>query len=237
LPLEKYDMDIELARSFPSDTCRRWCVLPFDRMSKSIMVATAMVDTPSDALKQRILERIRRARALDPLSAWAMAIEALVMDVLHLEPQALESANRAVATDPNNFTGHWARLATLTQMDRVDEAQQAALPGLAMSGRHPVLLSELATLQSLHGDAIGADAIYRELVERAKTSYVGAGSLAVTAAAAGHIAEARAFLAQAIAARDSYLSFHKLPAFRLIWRDPECAAMLRHSDMMQGLPG
>ncbi|HEX5218301.1 MAG TPA: hypothetical protein VFZ59_01940 [Verrucomicrobiae bacterium] len=41
LPLEKYDMDIELARSFPSDTCRRWCVLPFDRMSKSIMVATA----------------------------------------------------------------------------------------------------------------------------------------------------------------------------------------------------
>ena len=41
LPLEKYDMDIELARSFPADTCRRWCVLPFDRMSKSIMVATA----------------------------------------------------------------------------------------------------------------------------------------------------------------------------------------------------
>jgi len=41
LPLEKYDLDIELARSFPSDTCRRWCVLPFDRMSKSIMVATA----------------------------------------------------------------------------------------------------------------------------------------------------------------------------------------------------
>jgi hypothetical protein len=41
LPLEKYEMDIELARSFPADTCRRWCVLPFDRMSKSIMVATA----------------------------------------------------------------------------------------------------------------------------------------------------------------------------------------------------
>jgi len=41
LPLDKYDMDIELARSFPVDTCRRWCVLPIDRMSKSIMVATA----------------------------------------------------------------------------------------------------------------------------------------------------------------------------------------------------
>lgn len=41
LPLEKYEIDTELARSFPAETCRRWCVLPFDRMSKSVMVATA----------------------------------------------------------------------------------------------------------------------------------------------------------------------------------------------------
>jgi hypothetical protein len=41
LPLELYDIDIELARSFPAATCQRWCVLPFDRMSKSILVATA----------------------------------------------------------------------------------------------------------------------------------------------------------------------------------------------------
>ena len=40
LPLDRYDIDIDLARSFPADVCRRWCVLPFDRMSKSIMVAT-----------------------------------------------------------------------------------------------------------------------------------------------------------------------------------------------------
>lgn len=41
IPLDKYDVDMELARSFPAATCRRWCVMPFDRMSKSIMVATA----------------------------------------------------------------------------------------------------------------------------------------------------------------------------------------------------
>ena len=41
LPLEKYELDMDLARSFPADVCRRWCVLPFDRMSKSILVATA----------------------------------------------------------------------------------------------------------------------------------------------------------------------------------------------------
>jgi tetratricopeptide (TPR) repeat protein len=41
LPLEKYDLDVELARSFPRDICRRWSVLPFDRMSKSVLLATA----------------------------------------------------------------------------------------------------------------------------------------------------------------------------------------------------
>ena len=41
LPLSNYDIDLDLARGFPAETCQRWCVLPFDRMSKSIFVATA----------------------------------------------------------------------------------------------------------------------------------------------------------------------------------------------------
>ena len=41
LPLNSYDIDLDLARGFPADICQRWCVLPFDRMSKSIFVATA----------------------------------------------------------------------------------------------------------------------------------------------------------------------------------------------------
>jgi tetratricopeptide (TPR) repeat protein len=41
LPLDRYDLDMDLARGFPAEVCRRWCVLPFDRMSKAILVATA----------------------------------------------------------------------------------------------------------------------------------------------------------------------------------------------------
>lgn len=41
LPLEHYDVDIDLLRGFPMATCRRWCVVPFDRMSKAVLVATA----------------------------------------------------------------------------------------------------------------------------------------------------------------------------------------------------
>jgi len=40
LPMTLYDLDMDLARTFPALTCQRWCVLPFDRMSKSVLVAT-----------------------------------------------------------------------------------------------------------------------------------------------------------------------------------------------------
>jgi hypothetical protein len=40
LSLNSYDIDMDLARSFPAKICQRWCILPFDRMSKSILVAT-----------------------------------------------------------------------------------------------------------------------------------------------------------------------------------------------------
>jgi hypothetical protein len=61
IPLERYDIDMELARSFPVDVCRRWCVLPFDKMSKSVLVATANPFNPqaakelSEATHNRIL--------------------------------------------------------------------------------------------------------------------------------------------------------------------------------------
>ena len=41
MPLEKYDIDLELAKTFPRALCLKWCILPFDRMSKSVLVATA----------------------------------------------------------------------------------------------------------------------------------------------------------------------------------------------------
>jgi hypothetical protein len=61
LPLDKYDVDVEIARVFSVETCQRWCVLPFDRLSKSILVATAnpfnryATQEMEEATKQRLL--------------------------------------------------------------------------------------------------------------------------------------------------------------------------------------
>ena len=61
LPLDKYDADLDLARSFPMESCQRWCVLPFDKMSKSILVATA---NPFNRQAAKELESATQARLI-----------------------------------------------------------------------------------------------------------------------------------------------------------------------------
>lgn len=61
LPLDKYDVDVDFARTFPKETCMRWCILPFDKMSKSILVATA---NPYNKQALRELENHTKARVV-----------------------------------------------------------------------------------------------------------------------------------------------------------------------------
>ncbi len=61
LPVEKYEIDLEFARGFPKDFCWRWCMLPFDRMSKSIFVATA---NPYNKLALDELKKLNKGRVI-----------------------------------------------------------------------------------------------------------------------------------------------------------------------------
>lgn len=61
LSLSTYDLDMDLARTFSAETCRRWCVMPFDRMSKTVLVATA---NPFNQLAARELGAQTHSRLL-----------------------------------------------------------------------------------------------------------------------------------------------------------------------------
>jgi len=61
LPIEKYDVDLDLARTFPVESCQRWCVMPFDKMSKSILVATS---NPFNRQAAKELESATQARLI-----------------------------------------------------------------------------------------------------------------------------------------------------------------------------
>ncbi|MBM3824292.1 MAG: hypothetical protein FJ404_15635 [Verrucomicrobia bacterium] len=74
LPIDKYDVDMELARKYPKDVCRRWCVLPFDSLSKAVLVATA---NPFNKQAARELEQAASGRIVWYLSPPAELVKAL----------------------------------------------------------------------------------------------------------------------------------------------------------------
>lgn len=74
IPLERYEMDIELVRSASREICHRWCVAPFDRMSKSVLVATA---NPFNKQATADLEEVLKHRLLFYLATPADLIRVL----------------------------------------------------------------------------------------------------------------------------------------------------------------
>ena len=69
VPLDKYDIDIDLARSFPAEICQRYCVIPFDRMSKSVLIATV------NPFNQDVLRELTAASPHRPLLYLAPPVE------------------------------------------------------------------------------------------------------------------------------------------------------------------
>jgi hypothetical protein len=61
IPLDKYEVDAEMARTYPGELCRRWMVLPIDRMSKSILVATS---NPYNKAAAKQLEDFSKSRVI-----------------------------------------------------------------------------------------------------------------------------------------------------------------------------
>jgi Type II secretion system (T2SS), protein E, N-terminal domain len=74
IALERYELDNELVRSSSREICQRWCVAPFDRMSKSILVATA---NPFNKQAAAELEASLKHRLLWYLAAPAELIRVL----------------------------------------------------------------------------------------------------------------------------------------------------------------
>jgi serine/threonine protein kinase len=196
-------------------------------------IALVTTESVSQIRRDHILEDVRRARARDPLSAWALSVESMCLACIGRVDDAIARAERAVAMDPENFTAHWTLVLTLAWNGRHDEALTAAGPALAMSGRHPRVLSEVAALHATRGETGAAQAIHDELRERARSEHVGLAEQAAVAASTGKLDEARFLIREALAVRDPYLRFWKFPAWRSVWADAECAALLRNSALFR----
>jgi TolB-like protein/Flp pilus assembly protein TadD len=182
---------------------------------------------------QDVLAGAAKARALDPLNAWAVAIEGFVQMTVGLRDASIANTKHAIELDPNNFTGHWIHCAALATAGRDDEALAAAVPALAMSGRHPNILSLMAAIHSRRGHIDQVETIRVELEERSTSGFIGTAIRATVAASAGRWPEARALLARAIEEHDPQVAFWKMPAWQAVWKDDHCDAMLRATSMFK----
>jgi TolB-like protein len=196
-------------------------------------LALGFLGLPGDDWLEEADRHVRKARTLDPLNAWVMAADGAVQMLRgHLEAGA-SLARNAIDLDHNNFTAHWFHTWGLAELGQQDAAIAASEPALAMSGRHPQILSNLCAIHSSRGNHDAIEPIVAELATRAETAFVGSAARATVAAAAGRLDEARELLAIALAEHDPYVAFFKMYGWRPIWKDDRCAAMLKATRLFQ----
>jgi serine/threonine-protein kinase len=180
---------------------------------------------------ERALAELDIAARLDPLNAWVFAMRAIAFLFADRPAEALAEVEHGVAIDDTQFTVRWILVATLAALERYADALAAAEPALEMSGRNPWLLAEVAAVHAARGDTASAEAVHQELCDRARTEYVGWSEQAASAAAAGHLAEARTMAQKALTAREAFVLFWKLPAWAPLRADPEGLKLLRSTGL------
>ena len=220
-----YDNDVERSIALSDRAIAR------DPSHVQAMVERALILTSrATTSASRIAEAVRHletARQLDPLNGWAAAIQALSLACIGRLDEALAAAHASVELDHNAFTGRWALVWVLAALDRHDEAIGAATDALAMSGRHPRMLSELAAIYWRRGESDALGGILAELEERASKSFVEHTVLGAVHACLGEMPEARRLVALGIEQHEMWWQFAKAPAWAAFRAAAEGVEMLR----------
>ena len=155
------------------------------------------------------------------------ALQALSLACVGRLDDALDAARASVELDHNAFTRRWALVWVLSALDRNDEAIAATTDALAMSGRHPRILSELAAIHARRGERDVVRGILAELEDRASKSFVEHTVLGSVRACLGEMEEARRLVALGIEQHEIWWQFAKAPAWAPFRADAEGKAMLR----------
>ena len=183
--------------------------------------------TTSEGRIAEALRHLETARQLDPLNGWAAALQALSLACVGRLDDALAAAHASVELDHNAFTGRWALVWVLSALGRHDEAIAAATDALAMSGRNPRVLAEVAAIHARRGERDAVRAVLAELEERATKSFVEHTVLGSVHACLGEMAEARRLVALGIEQHEVWWQFAKSAAWAPFRADADGAAMLR----------
>jgi len=174
------------------------------------------------------ITRARQAVELDPLAPLPLAQLGVVLMAAERYDEAIAASLRATELGSAMLVPYLSLGILYNHVGRTDEAIECLETAAAASGRQPATLTALAACHRSLGHMTEVQAIYEELSARARGGYMQKSTLAVAAAAAGHLDEAFELLARACDDRDSILIYSKRHlGFRHLQDDPRMAAIHR----------
>ena len=158
------------------------------------------------------MAQAKLAVASDPLSGYAHAIYALTcMDVGKLD-EAIEACRRGIEIDPENYFALVVLQESLRLSGKLEESIAAGEVALGMSGRHAWAMAYRALTFADWGKSADADAVYCELLSRARHQYAPPGMLAIAASGAAREDDAVRHAREAFETRDPHCQFWFTPS-------------------------
>ncbi|HUQ47269.1 MAG TPA: protein kinase [Gemmatimonadaceae bacterium] len=146
----------------------------------------------------------------DPLNPFARSMQAVLKVFARRIDGVVDDARRGVELDPAAFWSNWALQRCYQSAGMHEESIRQGVRTLAMSGRHPWPLSELAVTYASLGQNEAADAIYSELAARNRIDLVQPTPFALAATCAGRLDEAIALGHRAVDERDTHIRWAAL---------------------------
>lgn len=153
------------------------------------------------------VEQAKLALKADPLSSYAHAVYGLTCGNAGKKMEAVQACQRAVELDSESFVAQMLLQLVLHIDGKLEESVAAGESALAMSGRLAWSMAFLAVTYGKWGRIEQADALYSEMLARARRQYVPAAQLALAAAAASRESDALRHATEAFAVRDPDCQF------------------------------
>jgi serine/threonine protein kinase/DNA-binding winged helix-turn-helix (wHTH) protein/tetratricopeptide (TPR) repeat protein len=167
----------------------------------------------------------------DPLSGYANALLGMTYLNAGKYAEASQALERALELDPDSFLARWSLQNTLHLSEHFEEAVAKGQEVLVMSGRQPAAMATLAATFADWGKPSEAEAIYLELIARARREYVLPTQLAVAAHSLRLQKETLGHISHAIEIRDPnrHLMSKYFPYGARLHRDAFCREILRRA--------
>jgi tetratricopeptide (TPR) repeat protein len=153
------------------------------------------------------VEQAKLALKADPLSSYAHAVYGLTCGNAGKKLEAVQACQRAVELDSESFLAQMLLQLVLHIDGKLEESVAAGESALAMSGRLAWSMAFLAVTYGKWGKTEQADALYSEMLARARRQYVPPAQLGLAAAAASRECDALRHAREAFEIRDPDCQF------------------------------